>query len=350
MRSLAPVALFAVAVAVLAGCSTSAGPPAGTKSSPTNAGAPPAPAGRLVFREYLNSDQDRAALFSVKSDGTGVRQLTKPGGQEVDADASWSPDGSQIVFTRYIAINTEAEAHQIVVMNADGTGQKALTPGHPAGATIAGFDDSPAFSPDGKQIAYIHGNGEIEDIGGREQLEHSNIWLMHADGTNQHAITEGKAYSADLGGLAWSADGKQLAFGVWNSQDSDPAGGRAMFVMNLDGTGRHQLTPWPIGADGFPDWSATANEIVFRAAPDEESGIGNFYLVRPDGTHLTQITHYNNEVASHRVTFSPDGKWIAYGVSPNDATIHIYESRIDGSGARAITKTKLASSSPDWTG
>jgi len=84
-----------------------------------------------------------------------------------------------------------------------------------------------------------------------------------------------------------------------NASASKPAGGRALFIIDLDGSHERQLTPWSAGADGTPDWSST-NLIVFRAVADEESGNGNFFTVHPDGTALTQITHFTDRSSATR--------------------------------------------------
>jgi TolB protein len=81
-------------------------------------------------------------------------------------DVAWSPDGTQIVFTRMF---------EIYVMNADGSNPRNLT-NNPA-------DDSfPMWSPDGEQIAFMSkrdGNDEI--------------YIMNADGSDVRRLTQHEA-------------------------------------------------------------------------------------------------------------------------------------------------------------
>jgi Tol biopolymer transport system component len=130
---------------------------------------------------------------------------------------------------------------------------------------------------------------------------------MKADGTSQHQVIAMAPYAADVGGISWSPDGKQLVYGVFNTGSGQPTGGRAFFIVNVDGSGNHQLTDWKVGADGTPDWSASTNQMVFRIAPDAESGVGNFFTMSSDGSRLAQATHLKKSVVSRKVSFSADG-------------------------------------------
>ena len=71
-------------------------------------------------------------LYTIKPNGSGLRQLTNLNGDAVAAD--WSPDGRRITFE----LGTETHAG-IMIMNADGSGLRDLTP--------TGFQSQPAFTP-----------------------------------------------------------------------------------------------------------------------------------------------------------------------------------------------------------
>ena len=81
---------------------------------------PPGTNGKLVFERPT---RDGADLYTVGADGSGLTQLTRLEGLE--GDSSWSPDGSQVAFTR--ARNPEEGPYEIWVVNADGSGLKRLT-------------------------------------------------------------------------------------------------------------------------------------------------------------------------------------------------------------------------------
>jgi Tol biopolymer transport system component len=337
--ALVAVSMMSLAALGLVGCSPATPSAKVTTSSKPDA----APAGRIVFRQFLDTAQKKGALFVINTDGSNKTQLTKPVDGENDGQPDWSPDGTRIVYAKSTGGGTAAEAHQVEVINADGTGDISLTT---AGtADDANFNDQPAFSPDGTEIAYTHGGGNPA----AEQLKDTGIFVMNVDGSNQHEVVAMPPYAADVGGVAWSPDGKQLLYGVFNTGSGQPKLGRSFFIINTDGTGITQLTKWDSGSDGTPDWSAKTDTIVFRVAPDEGSGVGNFFTVKPDGSGLTQATHLKEVVASHKVGFSPDGDWIVYGATDSRGITHIQLSKTDGSQARILVGGALDSSAPDWS-
>ena len=140
-------------------------------------------------------------LYIMNADGGGQRRLTRNPAR--DGGPVWSPDGRQIVFTRW------AERQQIWVMNSDGSGQRNLTP-----ARTVSF--VPALSPDGRKIAFA---------GGSRVAFPNGIIVMNADGSKQRRLTQTGSFPA------WSPDGRMIAF--------DRAG---LHVMNADASGERKLT------------------------------------------------------------------------------------------------------------
>jgi Tol biopolymer transport system component len=303
------------------------------------------PAGRLVFARYTDDSQDTGVLVTSKVDGDAQRQLTNPVHGVLDEQPDWSPDGSHVLFSHVTATGTDHESHRIAEMSQNGTGMRFLTAGKPAhGDTIVGFDSDASFSPDGRMIAYQHASGSVQD----DHIEHTDIWVMRADGSHPRNLTRSAAYSGDRGGPTWSPDGKHLVFSVQTPSTGAPADSRALFTMSSDGSAVHRLTPWKLGANGTAAWSPTMPLLVFRAVDDEESGIGNFFSIHADGTNLTQITHFTNKVVSHKVSFSPDGRWIAFGRLGTGNHNDIYVATVDGSTIHAVTRTPNEERSPDW--
>ena len=80
------------------------------------------------------------ALGALALGGGGA--LAQGGVTRGDIQPTWSPDGKKIAFARLVGTHL-----QLYVMNADGSGQKALTHGVPDHL-------DPAWSPDGKTIAF----------------------------------------------------------------------------------------------------------------------------------------------------------------------------------------------------
>ena len=75
---------------------------------------------------YTDPDEEREmAVWVINRDGSGLRRLTRGGGKS----PTWSPDGRQLVYTKYsyTAAEDEPGIGQLWVMNADGSGKKQLT-------------------------------------------------------------------------------------------------------------------------------------------------------------------------------------------------------------------------------
>ena len=341
MKLRCAAALLAVTGLALAGCTAAVSTPAQTPIASSTA-APPPP-GTIVFRQFVDAGNSQGALFTEQTDGTHKVQLTKPAPGETDTEPNWSPDGTKIVFTQTLNTGTANEDHHLELMNADGTNLVALT--SRASAGTINFNDRAAFSPDGKQIAYAHGDGDPA----ADQLKNTGLFVMNADGSKSHEVVTMPPYAGDVSGIAWSPDGTQLLYGVFNSATAKPSGGRAFFLVKTDGSDNHQLTKWEMAADGTPGWSAATNLIVFRVAPDEHSGVGNFFTMRPDGTELTQVTKFAGTVVSHKVGFSPDGKWIVFGAASKDGVSRVNLASIDGTRTVTLVPDGQASSGADWS-
>jgi len=314
---------------------------ASSAASPTTAVAPgPLLPGRIAFRRYFDDTASTGAIFTSAPDGSGERQVTRPPALALDDEPNWAPDGSRLLFTRSTDLGTDQESQRLFTVSSDGSGPTAVSPKNPSGF---GYNAG-AFSPDGKYLAAGTYHGDVTS----DQIKFSEIVVMDADGTHRHEVTTFPAYSGDAGGVAWSPDGKRLVFARSNAGATKPDGGRALFIMDVDGGHQRQLTPWTVGAGGTPAWSSKTNLIAFRAVADDEAGIGNFYTIHPDGTSLTQVTDFTDTVISHKVGFSRDGQWIVFAKETASGNNDVFIAKVDGTDMRAVTNTPLADSAPDW--
>jgi len=285
--------------------------------------------GQLVYRRFKS-------LLVVNPDGTGdgERKLTRPPRGWTDDQPDWSPDGSRVVFQRC------TDDCQVWTVASNGTGARRLGP--------AGDDRAePAWAPGGQKIAYTRRWGGRQ----QDQFERAEIYVMNTTGGAARQITEMTAAnpsSADVASPAWSPDGRQLVFAVRNSPRAEPANGRALFVINADGSGQRQLTPWTLKAGGGRlDWSPDGKLILFRIA-GAKMHHGNIYTIHPNGSGLKQLTRYPALKSVELGSFSPDGKWITFsrfsGSSPYST---LFAMRTNGAGVRRLTN-KDANYSPDW--
>lgn len=97
---------------------------------------------KIIFNSSRNEEKE-LSIFVMNSDGSNVKSLSKPEDKEIESYASFSPNGSKIVFVKWF----ENSNGEIFVMNSDGTIPVNVT-NNPA------FDGYPCWSPDGKSILF----------------------------------------------------------------------------------------------------------------------------------------------------------------------------------------------------
>jgi Tol biopolymer transport system component len=162
-------------------------------------------------------------IYVMDSDGRSPTRLTSYPG--VDQYPDWSPDGQEIVFRRDTDINVMELATGAV---------RRLTEALP-------LNQMPAWSPNGQQIAFMS-----------TRDGYPSVFLMNADGSGQRNLTPKGAGDADADWISrapsWSTSGRQIFF---MSSRPSTALDTEIFVMNPDGTGVMRLTN-SIGVDGSP--------------------------------------------------------------------------------------------------
>jgi surface protein len=141
------------------------------------------------------------------------------------------------------------------------------------------FDYEPAWSPDGREIAFARDESGYNDI---------NLFVMAADGGTVRKFHGTPAYNY---GPSWAPDGLSV---VHVDYINEPQ----LSVTMLDGSSTRELTATPSRS---PHWSPTSNEIVFSCEYQ-------ICVINADGTGLTQIT----TAGGSGPKWSPDGSEIAF--------------------------------------
>jgi TolB protein len=120
-------------------------------------------------------------LMDVDALGLGANPAKLTNDAEAENYPSCSPDGKRLAYQR------DFNGSAIYVINADGSGEKRLSP-------TPGFDVTPSWSPDGTQIVYAR-------LHEAPQPNHpppmTDICIMNADGTGDHAVLPNTLFSVE---------------------------------------------------------------------------------------------------------------------------------------------------------
>lgn len=197
---------------------------------------------QIVFSRanQLGTEIPRAALYVMDADGSNQHELYREkasAGPLLLFTPAWSPDGSQIAFTRVSYAGDTAKT-SVYVMNSDGTGVRE----------IASDGAEPAWSPDGKRIAFASARDRNGKTCFADCSPSGEIYVAEADGADARRLTNEKAEDSSP---SWSPDGKQIAFisDLSNRRDHE----NEIYVVDADGGTAERVTKNSVW-DLEPDW------------------------------------------------------------------------------------------------
>jgi serine/threonine protein kinase/Tol biopolymer transport system component len=272
-------------------------------------------------------------------------------------DASWSPNGQQIVY---------AHDNELYLAKPDGSESRRLV-------TLAGLAYWPRWSPDGKVLRFT-----VEDWKTNAQA----LWEVATDGTGLHPLLPGwSSPPAECCGN-WTPDGNYFVFqsdrkqdlwaireksGFLRKHNSEPIqlttgqgamvgsvpsrDGKKLFAIQGAPLGElvrydaksQQFLPYLSGISAIHlSFSKDGQWVVYISYPD-----GTLWRSRMDGTERLQLTSPPMEVV--QPTWSPDGKRIAFGASVPGKPKHIYIVSADGGAPKEVTKSDRAENFPNWS-
>lgn len=308
--------------------------------------------GLIVSRAYTDSSRTSSAIVTLSPDGTGQHQVTQPPARALDDRPDWSPDGTTIAFDRTDPQTGAARLWTVPTAGGPEHQLSQLCDGTTADCTNED-ERAPAYSPDGKQVAFSRTWGTLDPSGSR-QIQYSDLYLMSPEGTDVQRLTfltNDKPYSGAVSNPSWSPDGKQLTFEYRTSATGQPANSRAIYVVSADGTGLRQLTPWELRAGDRADWSPDGTQILFTtypAGPDNTPG-GGIYTVHPDGSAVGALTPAPSDAFYGPAAYAPDGKSIVFAQAPAGAGADLYSMQTDGTGVTRLTNSAdKGLSRPAW--
>jgi len=219
-----------------------------------NAACPPRPPIELGQVLPLYSDYD---VFLADASTGSVRRLTDSPGY--DADTAVSPDGSRIVFTS--VRDGDPELYSI---RSDGTGLRRLT-------HEKGFEGTATFSWDGRYIVYCgyhpHGSKDLAEYEsllkrGFVRPKVLEIFVMESDGSNRRQITFDGALSY---GPTFHPGGERIVYSS-NLADSKRQN-FDLYFTRMDGTYTKRVTAG-LSFDAWPVFSPDGTKLAFVSNRD----------------------------------------------------------------------------------
>jgi len=258
-----------------------------------------------------------------------------------------SPDGSKAAYALSRAVMTPGKSEwqsQIYTANSDGTDARQFTQGD-------GSDSAPQWSPDGKRIAFIS-----------SRSGKPNVWALPANGGEAVMMTD---VEVAVAGFKWSPDGKEISFTAVDPQTEEEM--NASREMNdarivgrdvyANGEDIERLHLWVVSAEEDSSgqvrrlttgnfciatwcWSPDCRTIAFSHMPVPGSMIksrADISRVDVENASIEPLVCFEGAECGP-VLYSPDGRWIAYGMVHPFNLMDVLIMPADGGESRTISK------------
>jgi Tol biopolymer transport system component/DNA-binding winged helix-turn-helix (wHTH) protein len=318
------------------------------------------PDGRYIAFSRFAEGEHR--IYLVSAIGGAERKLFA--GPPAHPPLDWSPDGRFIAFT---ARGADKETYSIFLLSIETLETRRLSE-----TPVSNQDWGPAFSPDGKQLAFIRMNSDLGDI-----------FSMPASGGAPRRLTFDHASIPTS--PAWTRDGRSIVFsstrnsvptlwripvsggsptqvpqvGVFTTYPSiSPIGHRlayqqilgssSIWSTDLSRIGKKDSASEIAASKGYnraPDFSPDGKKIAFDS---DRSGTMEIWTCKKDGSDLTQLTHFGGAQFPGPPRWSPDGRRIAFDSAFGEHNA-VFVMSVDDGLPHPLTHEASDSLNPSWS-
>lgn len=283
---------------------------------------------KIVFS--ARGDDGVTHIYVMNDEGSNVRRLTDAAFD--DDSPRWSPDGKQIVFVRDFDASY-LEDHKFFIIDADGRNERIFMHNHSS-------DDSPAWAPDGSHTAFSSWRADESDIyvvnlvsGTVKQLTHN---------------TEGRMSNR----MDWSPDGRKIAY------EHRAEAGDSIYTMTAAGAQKRLFSPFRDEAPfltGPPRWSPSGRYIVYpemERTPDFRDVVSVYIVVQDVFTgHREQ--HLEGFLSAYACWMGDDRTLIVSAKADYehpDAQYELYRYHLRSRERTNLTHSSRGEYAPDWIG
>ena len=286
-------------------------------NSPADCCATWSPDSRQVA--FVRRNESKDDIYVVPALG-GIERKVYSSPRDLNPHLTWSPDGRVLAFPENDGTDTHSGITLLSLVDST-TRRLTMPPGEDR-------DDSPAFSPDGSQVAF-----DRESIAGVA----NNVYVVSAKGGEPRRLTFD---NRPIFGLTWDADGCEV---IYSSIREGPA---KLWRVSTSGG-----VPRPVAGVGLMAYSPSVppkgNELAYRQAIGKDN---IWRITLKDSKHLSGPPYIAIAAKGRKLrpNFSPDGKRIAFE-SDRLGAMEIWACNNDGRNCTQLTSLHGTAGNAHWS-